>query len=127
MSSIKPEDVQKHLSELFSKYEGQVEDVVKDSTQKVSQKVKPELQGYSKKGGHLYRTGVYRSGWAQRVVSKKDAYQIKTYNAKKPTLVHLLEFGHDGPIKAQAYPHVRQTELKYLGILMEELEKGVNK
>lgn len=127
MSNIKPEEFQKQMSELLAQYEGQVDEVVKTATKSLSTKIKPELKGYSKKGGHLYRTGVYRSGWAQRVINKKDAYQIKTYNAKKPTLVHLLEFGHKGIIHAKAYPHVRQTELKYLALLMEELEKGVNK
>lgn len=128
MPNVKPEDVQRYIWSLIDKYEMQVEDVVKESTQKLSKKIKPEIQGYSKKGDQLYRTGKYQRGWAYRTINRKDQYQIKTYNKAKPTLVHLLEFGHNPPkVKARAYPHVRKTELKYLQLLMEELEKGVNK
>lgn len=128
MPNIKPDDVQKYIISLIDKYEKDVEDVVKTSTKELAQKVKPELKGYSIKGKQLYRTGVYQSGWAYRTISKKDQYQIKTYNKKKPTIVHLLEFGHNPPkVKADPYPHVIKTELKYLQLLMEELEKGVTK
>lgn len=128
MPNIKPEDVQKYIVSLIDKYELHVEDVVKESTQKLAKRVKPELKGYSKKGGQLYRTGAYQRGWAYRTLNRKDQYQIKTYNKAKPSIVHLLEFGHNPPmVKAKAYPHVRQTELKYLELLMEELEKGVTK
>ena len=127
MPNIKPEDFQAYIGSLIGKYDKQVEQVVKSSTQKLAKNIKPELQGYSRRGGQLYRTGKYRAGWAYRTINRKDQYQIKTYNRAKPSLVHLLEFGHKAPmVKARAYPHVRQTELKYLQLLMEELEKGVN-
>lgn len=128
MPNVKPEDVRNYIISLIGKYEKQVEEVVKDSTKRLAKGIKPELRGYSRKGGHLYRTGKYQAGWAYKTISRKDQYQIKTYNRNKPTIVHLLEFGHKAPmVKAKAYPHVRQTELKYLRLLMEELEKGVNR
>lgn len=128
MPNIKPEDVKAYIISLIDKYEKQVGDVVKTSTKDLATKIKPELKGYSKKGGQLYRTGQYRSGWARRTIDRKDQFQIKTYNKNKPTIVHLLEFGHNAPmVKARAYPHVRQTELKYLEKLLEEIEKGVTK
>lgn len=128
MPNVKPENIQSYIISLIDKYEKDVEDVVKTSTRELAQKVKPELKGYSIKDKQLYRTGAYQSGWAYRTISKKDQYQIKTYNKKKPTLVHLLEFGHNQPmVKAKAYPHVRKTELKYLQLLMEKLEKGATK
>lgn len=128
MISIEPEQVPAYLQELLNQYGDQVDKVVKESTKKLAKEIKPELKGYSRKGRQLYRTGVYQSGWARKTISKKNQFQIKTYNKKKPTLVHLLEFGHKAPmVKAKPYPHVRQTELKYLQLLMEELEKGVTK
>lgn len=126
MPNIKPEDVKAYIISLIGKYENQVEDVVKTSTKALSKQIKPELKGYSRKGGHLYRTGAYQRGWSFRTISGKNQFQIKTYNRNKPSLVHLLEFGHNPPmVKARAYPHVRQTELKYLQKLMEEIRKGV--
>lgn len=130
MPNVKPEDIQAYIISLIGKYEKQVEDVVKDSTKKLSKKIKPELKGYSKKKQQLYKTGVYQRGWSFRTISRKDQYQIKTYNKNKPTIVHLLEFGHRiaGTNRmSKEFPHVRKTELKYLRLLMEELEKGVNK
>ena len=128
MRNISPEDFSRCIVDMISEYEGDVRDLVKEKTKALSKDIKPELKGYSRKGGQLYRTGAYQSGWAYRTINRKDQFQIKTYNRKKPSLVHLLEFGHRPPmVRARAYPHVRKTELKYLKMLLEELEKGVNK
>lgn len=126
MPDIKPEQVQAYIISLIDKYEKQVGEVVKEKTRSLAKDIKPELKGYSRKGGQLYRTGKYQSGWSARTINRKDQFQIKTYNRNKPSLVHLLEFGHNPPmVKARAYPHVRQTELKYLQKLMEEIERGI--
>ena len=137
--SVKPEDVSDYIISLLDKYKLDVQDVVKTATQKRAKEIKPELQSYSQRGeririggymmntGRLFRTGSYRSGWAYKTVNKKDGFQIKVYNKKNPSLVHLLEFGHKGPIHAKAYPHVRKTELKYLGLLKDDLERGIEK
>lgn len=125
--SVEPEDLPKYIRESLEMYRGQVEGVIVKSTKELSKKVKPELKGYSRKGGQLYRTGEYQRGWARRTINRKDIFQIMTYNKRKPTLVHLLEFGHNPPMtKARPYPHVAKTELKYLGELLEEIIKGVN-
>lgn len=125
IEGIPPEQVPGYIMKLIKEYDLQVDEVVKSCTKKIAKKVKPTLKGYSKKGGHLYKTGVYKKGWGLKTISRKNQFQIMTYNRAKPTLVHLLEFGHGGIIHAKAYPHVRETELKYLGELMNELEKGV--
>lgn len=128
MRDIQPEDFSRVIVDMISEYEDDVRELVKEKTKALSKDIKPELKGYSRKGGQLYRTGAYQRGWSYRTIDKKDQFQIKTYNRAKPTIVHLLEFGHRPPmVKARPYPHVRQTELKYLQKLMEELERGVNK
>ena len=136
--SITPEELQDYIISLIDKYQLDVENVVKVATQNRAEDIKPELQSYSHRGeniriggyvmntGRLFRTGSYRSGWAYRTVNKKDRFQIKVYNKDNKSLVHLLEFGHGGPIHAKAYPHVRRTELKYLQLLKDDLEKGIN-
>lgn len=127
MYTIEPWELQGQLKATLEEYEELVDDVVKKSTKEVAKKVKPTLKGYSKKGDKLYRTGAYRRGWGPRTINRKNIYQIMTYNKKKPTIVHLLEFGHGGPWKARPFPHVRETELKYLQELLDKLIKGVNK
>lgn len=121
--SVNAEEVSNYMLEAFVKYGKEVEKTVEKCTDKLSKNVKPELKGYSRKNGQLYRTGAYQRGWGVKVIKKPNIYQIKTYNRKKPTLVHLLEFGHNGPIKAKPYPHIQRTELKYLGLLLEALKK----
>lgn len=129
LETIKPEQIHAYMLKMFIEFGEEVNKVAEKSTKKLAPKIKPELASYSKphqKGvyvrGSLYRSGIYRTGWKLRAVKKTNIYQIKTYNAKKGGLVHLLEFGHKGRIEAKAYPHVRKTELKYLKLLMQDLE-----
>lgn len=123
--SVNIDDVEKYMLEMFVKYGEEVVDISKKCTDKLAPRIKPEIKGYSQKGGQLYKTGVYKTGWGVKTVKKKGIYQIKTYNRKKPTLVHLLEFGHRP--NARSFPHVRKTELKYLGLLMDDMEREINK
>lgn len=123
--SVKAEDVEKYMLDMFLKYGEEVVKISEKCTDKLAPKIKPEIKGYSRKGGQLYKTGVYKSGWGSKVVKRQGIYQVKTYNRKKPTLVHLLEFGHRP--NSRAFPHVRKTELKYLGLLMENLEREIGK
>ena len=83
--TIEPEEVPKYIKMSLEEYNGQVNRVIVESTKELSKKVKPELKGYSKKGGQLYRTGQYKSGWAKRTINKKGICQIMTYNNKMPT------------------------------------------
>lgn len=129
--SININEFDDYMLDIFLKYGDEVIKTAMECTNRLAPKIKPELKGYSSKGGHLYRTGGYQRGWGLKNVKKKDLYQVKTYNRSKPTLAHLLEFGHRGPVPtrdgAKAYPHIRKTELKYLGILMENLESEIKK
>lgn len=130
--NILPEQLMSTLEGMLMKYQDKVENLVVKETNDISKKVKPELKAASTSHakntyvkGSLYRTGVYQTGWRYRTVTGNHRYQVKTYNARKPSIVHLLEFGHGGPVKSPAYPHVRKIELKHLEELLERLERGV--
>lgn len=132
METIQPQHLYKTLESMLMKYQDKVENLVVKETQAVVKKVKPELKAASTSHtkntyvkGSLYRSGVYQTGWRYRTVTGEHRFQIKTYNAKKPSIVHLLEFGHGGPVKSPAYPHVRAIELKHLQELQDRLERGV--
>lgn len=128
--NITIDQFQDYMLELFVKYGEEVGEVVVKCTNNLSNKVKPEIQGYSRQGSQLYKTGAYRRGWGVKTIKKPNIYQVKTYNRKKPTLVHLLEFGHrigNSNFRARAFPHVQKTELKYLGLLQEKLESEIEK
>ena len=124
---ITPNDFSKLIIENIDKYSNDVLEVVKTKTDEETKKAKKELASYSqpKPGGHLLKTGVYKKGWGVSTLTKGGVYKRKVYNKKKPTLVHLLEFGHGGKFKANAYPHVAPTEIKYSKILYDKIKKGI--
>ncbi len=124
MPNITPDQFYDYLVNNIAKYSTEVQEKVKKTTKDVSDNIKPELQSYSYKG-HLLRTGVYRNGWRVTTLNKNGVYRRKVYNQKKPTLVHLLEFGHR--VNAKAYPHVSPTEKKYQEILFNKIKEIVER
>lgn len=124
MTNIKPEDFENYIISLLGKYEDSVvEKTVEEKVEKYGKEAKEVVKGYSKKGDQLYITGDYQRGWGISHKRKKGLKQIKVYNKKKPTLVHLLEFGHAGPFPARPYPHVSPTELTYMKLLYNDLRR----
>lgn len=127
MPNITPQQFYNYLVQNIGKYSTDVQNKVRETTKEVSDKIKPEVQSYSVKGKQLYRTGAYRAGWRVTTLTKNGVYRRKVYNKSKPTLVHLLEFGHGGPFPARAYPHVSPTELKYQEILFKKVKEIVER
>lgn len=124
MPNIKPEDFGNYIESLLGKYQAEVIDKKsKEIVDRLGKEAKPEIKSYSVKNVQLWRTGEYQKGWVLRSTRKQGIAQVKLYNKAKPTLVHLLEFGHGGPMPARAYPHVSKTELKYMRLLYEELRR----
>jgi hypothetical protein len=75
-------------------------------------------------------TGEYAAGWRMRTDNDRfGGYYVRVYNASKPSLTHLLEFGHEKFIhgrdtgeRVPAHPHIEpayetgaETILKELG------------
>ena len=99
----------------------------KKAVQKGGNACKKQLQGTADPG----MTGEYASGWRMRTdYDRFGGYYVRVYNASKPSLTHLLEFGHlvkrekGGPVvgRAAAHPHIEpayetgaETILKELG------------
>ncbi|MEF9876670.1 MAG: hypothetical protein RR772_07170 [Gordonibacter sp.] len=51
----------------------------------------------------------YRNGWRMKSFAGPASANLNAaivYNATKPSLCHLLEHGHAGPMPAAAYPHI---------------------
>jgi len=130
--TITPEQFYDFLSQQIDKYGGDVANVIVTQTNKLAEPTKQEVQSYSVKDKQLYRTGDYKGGWRISTINKKNkgVYRKRIHQSSsggKPTLVHLLEFGHEAPmVKAEAYPHVQPTEAKYCEKLFENIKKGIN-
>jgi hypothetical protein len=108
-------------------------------TNKLAKPALEKVQSYSVEDRQLYRTGVYRSGWRISTINQKGKgiYRKRIHQNKatgKPSLVHLLEFGHKWgnntgyhkEDRCPAYPHVRPTEAEYCEKLFENIKKGIN-
>ena len=133
MISITPNDFSKLIIDNIDKYSKDVLNVVKTETDFEINEAKKEVVAYSQpKPGHLLKSGDYKKGWGVSTLRKGGVYKRKLYNKKKPTLVHLLEYGHSGPVgvpkgetRSPAYPHVSKTEIKHSLILYEKIKRGI--
>lgn len=78
------------IIEELEKYNDEVTEEIKKEVKEVSKSAVKDLKRLSPQ-----RTGDYRTGWKYKVAyQSKDDIRITIYNAKKPQLTHLLEFGH---------------------------------
>lgn len=128
--TITPDQFYDFMLQNIGKYSKDVQNVIVVETDKLAQPTKQEIQSYSIKDKQLYRTGVYKGGWRISTINKKNigVYCKKIHQnmaTGKPTLVHLLEFGHGGPRPARAYPHVQPTEAKYCEKLFKNIKEGI--
>lgn len=129
--TITPEQFYDFLGKQLDKASQDVRNVIVTETDKLAEPTMQDVQSYSVQGRQLYKTGDYRGGWKIATINqiKTGVYRRRIYQNKstgKPTLVHLLEFGHKGPVEAKAYPHVQPTEAKYCEKLFENIKKGIN-
>lgn len=77
------------------------------------------------KGSSPSKTGKYGSGWRMRTeFDSFGGYYVRVYNVTKPSLTHLLEFGHGGPQPAGAHPHIGPAADKAQGNLLQRMAHG---
>lgn len=90
MSSIRPDQlVNVILEELYAYSEEVAEQIKEDITKTAKECVK------NIKLRAPVDTGEYKKGWKYKIVhASAGDIRIVVYNAKKPQLTHLLEYGH---------------------------------
>lgn len=127
MTNITPDQFEDYIISLLGKYDNDVvEKTVKKKVEEISKEAKIVIKGYSKPKDQLYISGDYKKGWGTTFRRKEGLAQVKVWNKKKPTLVHLLEFGHriaGTNRKTRAFPHVSPTEIAYTKKLYDELRR----
>lgn len=107
------------FKKILDEYAGEVQDNLDVITKKIGQKGAQALRNESKKvfpvnGGK--DSGKYESGWGAYVERDRLYTVVTIYNKNRPTLSHLLEFGHvctNGTRRygrVPEYPHVRTVE-----------------
>ena len=75
------------------------------------------------------KTGDYAKSWTKSVVKSDNGIYIKIHQKKKPTLTHLLEYGHKSKNGGQvkAIKHIEQTEIDANKELDNEIDRIIEK
>ena len=78
---------------------------LEDSAREISDNLKADMEGAAKAAVDVLKTvspyrrgsgrGHYRSGWRHTIEESDWHYSAVVYNRNKPTLGHLLEYGHE--------------------------------
>ena len=130
-NAIKPDELQKALTDYLENYVEDIEEDVKDTVTEVAKEAKQELIQTSPRSG-IARDTKYYKGWAIRNGGRtrnKHYYGKTVWNKTNYQLTHLLEFGHatrNGG-RTQAQPHIRKVEEKYGTKFADLLENKIRR
>lgn len=130
-NAIKPEDLEKAVTEYLENYVEDIEEDVEDTTNTVVKEAKQELIQTSPRSG-VARDTKYYKGWAIKNGgrTRKGKYYSKViWNKTNYQLTHLLEFGHatrNGG-RTTPQPHIRKVEEKYGTKFADLLEKKIRR
>ena len=112
--------------------ESEINSILNDYSMEVSEKVEKVVVDYAKISKRKLnesspkRTGKYAKGWAyKKEGAKRDNVKTITYNAAKPGLAHLLEFGHAlrGGGRVSGRTHINPVEEEVITGVMNTLEQ----
>lgn len=130
---ITPPELDSTLKDIMNAFQQDAMLVAEDVARDVAEQTAHTLQAVSPKGNSRRRH--YAKGWrAKRLTAGrgKRYYGYVVYNATKPGLAHLLEYGHNGArANGTAYfvnpqPHIKRVEeqatAEYVRRLRERLE-----
>lgn len=96
------------LAKILEEYGNEVQETAKKEIRAVAIEAAEKLQGSSPR-----RSGVYASGWKAK---KNPDGSAVVYNAKKPQITYLLEYGHLSANEYNTYgrvpakPHIKPVE-----------------
>ena len=121
--TIRPEQLAQAVAKELAAREQEITDGVRQAVTQTARETTAELRSASPK-----ESGEYARGWKSRTVFESEGdIRLRVYNAKKPQLTHLLEFGHalrKGG-RTRAFPHIAPAEERAAQTLERDVEKAL--
>lgn len=121
-------DLSQQISKLLLEYGDQVRDVINTVLPDVGDQT---VQHIKTDPATPRKTGEYAAGWRAKPWAYNSQYKgVTIYNAKKPQLTHLLEFGHarrGGGREVPGKPHIAPAEEFAEELLTKEVVEGVSR
>lgn len=108
MKKVRPEELAVEIMAELSQYSQEVADEIKEEVKQVAEECVREIKAKSPT-----RTGKYKRGWRYKIVfENREDIRIRVYNSAKPSLTHLLEFGHATRSggRVEGRPHIYPAE-----------------
>lgn len=129
-------DISAEILTALQEYSTELALAVNTQAKKAASKLAKELRNTSPRRVHtINKDGEdvdgkhYADGWKQRQTENSGTVSEYTvYNAFKPSITHLLEFGHainGGTQRVKAYPHIAQAKEKAVNSFVEQVEKAI--
>ena len=120
--TIKPDELEETFSLILDDFKKEVDKKNEKAVRKVGKDTADELKQTSPKRSGSYQH--YADGWKSRVEKDGLGSTIsRVYNSTKPSLTHLLEFGHGGPAPAPAHEHIAPAYQKGKAQLEKEIKQ----
>ena len=106
---IKPDQLEKVITETLDDYADSLTDKVKNSVQDAATEAVKELKATSPK-----KTGRYAKSWKQKKIKETSSEMDIVVHAGRYQLTHLLENGHAkrGGGRVDGIPHIKPVEEK---------------
>lgn len=126
MSNVSIDNLSQAIVDVLNAYRDEVTEDFKSDIMDAAQFCKSEIQRRSPQN-----SGEYKRGWRiKKQFENSSALRVVIYNAKKPTLTHLLEKGHliisrtTGKVlgSAKAEPHIEPAEQAAEKMLIKAVE-----
>lgn len=124
MADVKIDDLAKAVQGELDAFVGMIPSAFAEAGKAAGKKAAKNLRSSSPK-----KTGEYSKGWKVKTTTTRTGATTTVYNGRKPTLTHLLEYGHPivsgGRIvgQAKAFPHLADAQSQANADFVDELQK----
>lgn len=113
----------------------EITQAIADYTDDVVQAIEVEVETTAKavqadiKADSPRRTGEYAKGWTRKKEKQQGAISYTIYNKNKPTLTHLLEYGHAkrGGGRVEGKPHIEPAVDRHIPAMERRIEQIIER